>query len=286
MPLTRPGTSAYGLMLAVTAHAYGWPFPRGGAQAITTALIGYLEHLGGRVHLNAPVDTLSGLDARLKLLDVSPRELLRLAPDLPESYARRLRQFRYGPGTLKLDYALSAPVPWQDPRTAHASTVHVGGTLPQLIQSEAITPQAMPQRPYLLLAQHTPFDASRAPAGGHTAWLYAHVPSGYVPQPTDIDRIEDQIERLAPGFREVVLARRVTSARQAEADNRNLVGGDVGGGSNTLLGTLARPVLSPTPYRTPLPGVYLCSASTPPGGGVHGMSGHLAARAALYDLGE
>ncbi|GGR33687.1 phytoene desaturase family protein [Deinococcus ruber] len=284
VPLTQPVTSAYGLMLAVTAHAVGWPFPRGGAQKITDALIQYLEHLGGRVHLNAPVNALRELDADLKLLDVSPREFLRLAPDLPDGYARTLRGFRYGPGTLKIDYALSEPIPWHDPRTALASTVHVGGTLPQLVASEAHTLQHMSERPYLLLAQHTPFDPSRAPAGRHTAWLYAHTPNGQEPRPGDVERIEAQIERLAPGFRDTVLMRTVTTAPQAEQQNRNLVGGDVGGGSNTLLGTLIRPVLSATPYRTPLRGVYLCSASTPPGGGVHGMAGHLAALAALKDL--
>ena len=286
VPLTRPVTSAYGLMLAVTAHAYGWPFPRGGAQAITGAMIAYLEHLGGRVHLKTEVNSLRELDADLKLLDVSPKEFLRIAPELSGHYARRMRHFRYGPGILKIDYALSEPIPWHDPRTQLASTVHVAGTLPEMLASEAATPTRTPERPYLLLAQHTPFDPSRAPAGKHTGWLYAHVPNGQDAQPGDVERVEAQIERFAPGFRDVVLARAVTGAVQAERQDRNLVGGDVGGGSNTLLGTLIRPVLSATPYRTPLRGVYLCSASTPPGGGVHGMPGHLAALTALKDVGQ
>ncbi len=281
--LTSPVTSAYGLMLAVSAHAYGWPFPKGGAQAITDAMIGYLNHLGGRVHLNAPVNDLRELDADVKLLDVSPKEFLRLAPTLPDRYTHRLRRFRYGAGILKLDYALRAPIPWTDARTAMASTVHVGGTLREITRSEAEASGQVPERPFLLLAQHTPFDPSRAPAGQHTAWLYGHVPNGHKPIPAEVERLEAQIERLAPSFREVVLDRHVTSARQAERENRNLVGGDVGGGRNTLLGTLIRPVLSATPYRTLLPGVYLCSASTPPGGGVHGMPGYLAALAALKD---
>lgn len=283
VPLTQPVTSAYGLMLAVSAHVVGWPFPRGGAQAITDAMLGYLEHLGGRVHMNHPVDRLGAIEADVQLLDVSPREFLRLAPQLPSSYTRQLRRFRYGAGTIKLDYALSAAIPWRDPRTALAATVHLGGPLEAVVDSEAQSVRGLPAQPYVLLAQHTPFDPSRAPAGHHTAWLYVHVPGGYVPQPGDIDRIEAQIEALAPGFRDVVLARRVTSAADAERLNRNLVGGDVGGGANTLAGTVIRPVMSASPYRTPLPGVYLCSASTPPGGGVHGMAGHHAALTALSD---
>ncbi|MBB5376376.1 phytoene dehydrogenase-like protein [Deinococcus metalli] len=285
IPLSRPVTSAYGLMLAVTAHVAGWPFPRGGAGAITDALVAHLAHLGGRVHVNTPVNDLRALDADLHLLDVSPREFLRLVPDLPASYTRQLKHFRYGAGTVKVDYALSAPIPWRDPRTALAATVHLGGPLDDVVRSEAQSLHGMPDRPYLLLAQHTLFDPSRAPAGQHTAWLYGHVPSGYAPSAQDIERIEAQIERVAPGFRDVVLARHVTTAAAAERDNRNLVGGDVGGGDNSLLGTLIRPVLSASPYRTPARGVYLCSASTPPGGGVHGMAGHLAALTALKDLG-
>lgn len=283
VPLTQPVTSAYGLMLAVSAHVVGWPFPRGGAQAITDAMLAYLGHLGGRLHVNRPVERLEDLEADVHLLDVSPREFLRLAPHLPPAYARRLRHFRYGAGTIKLDYALSAPIPWSDPRTALAATVHLGGPLADLVRSEAQSVHRLPERPFLLLAQHTVFDPSRAPDGQHTAWLYGHVPGGYTPQPGDLDRIEAQIERLAPGFREVVLARRVTTAADAQRMNRNLVGGDVGGGANTLLGTLVRPTLSASPYRTPLKGIYLCSASTPPGGGVHGMPGYHAALTALND---
>lgn len=283
VPLTQPGTAAFGLMLAVSAHAVGWPFPRGGAQAITDALLGYLGHLGGRLHLNRPVDHLQELDADLVMLDVSPREFLRLAPQLPGGYARQLRRFRPGPGTIKVDYALSAPIPWLDERTARAATVHLGGPLDSVVRSEAQSARGMPERPYLLLAQHTPFDPSRAPHGQHTAWVYGHVPNGYTPQPGDVDRVEAQIERLAPGFGATVLARHVTSAQDAQRMNRNLLGGDVGGGVNTLLGTVVRPVLSASPYRTPLKGVYLCSASTPPGGGVHGMAGYHAALTALHD---
>ncbi|ADV68084.1 amine oxidase [Deinococcus maricopensis DSM 21211] len=263
LPLSTPGSSAYGLMLALTAHAVGWPFPRGGAGTLTDVLIAYLQHLGGRIHLSTPINHLRELDADLKLLNVTPPELLRLAGDtLPAPYAVRLRRYRFGPGIYKVDYALSEPIPWRDPRARRAGTVHVAGPLADVVTSEAAAPHHAPHRPYLLLAQHTPFDPTRAPHGQHTAWVYGHVPNGS--DPHLLPNLEAQIERFAPGFRDVILARTVTTPTQAQADNRNLLGGDVAGGLNTLWQTLARPVFSPTPYRTPLPGVYLCSASTPP----------------------
>ncbi|WP_425145947.1 phytoene desaturase family protein [Deinococcus sp.] len=288
LPLSAPGTSAFGLMLAASGHAVGWPFPRGGAQALADALAGLLTHLGGEIHLNAEVVSLKDLpQADAVLLDTSLPGFLRLAEtsELPDGYIRKLKQFKPGPGAYKVDYALSAALPWRDPLSALAGTVHLGGTLPELERAEAAPQRGeVAERPYVLLAQHSLFDAARAPAGQHTAWAYIHVPNGYAG--SALAELEGQIERFAPGFKDTVLARSVSTPARLQSWNPNLLGGDVGGGANTLWQVLARPVATPTPYRTPLAGVYLCSASTPPGGGVHGMSGYWAARAALRDRGD
>ena len=284
IPLERRPSAAFGLVLLALAHRVGWPFPRGGAGEIANALVAELERLGGRVETGAPVASLAALGSpSLVLCDVGPPALARLAGErLPARYARRLERFRYGPGAFKVDYALDAPIPWTATDCARAGTVHLGGTLAEIAASERAPWRGEhAERPFVLLAQHTLFDPSRAPEGKHTAWAYCHVPNGSGVDMTA--RIEAQIERFAPGFLERVLARSVTGPAELEAENPNLVGGDLNAGAADLRGLLARPVARPVPYRTPLAGVYLCSASTPPGGGVHGMCGYLAARSALSD---
>lgn len=281
LPLTTPGTSAMTLVLAMLAHAVGWPFPRGGAQAIPDALRTYLEFLGGEVVTGVTVRSMHDLPpARVTLVDSSPRALLDLLGDrAPGSYRAALERYRYGPGVQKFDYALSGPVPWTDPRVGRSATVHVGGSAQDIRGSEARPGHSA--RPYVLAAQHTLFDPDRAPPGRHTFWAYTHVPNGSA---ADVrPQVEAQLERFAPGFRGRILACTVTTAPELQAFSPVLRGGDVNGGVGTLWGLLARPNLALTPYRTPVRGVYLCSSSTPPGGGVHGMAGHHAALCALRD---
>jgi phytoene dehydrogenase-like protein len=277
LPLERGPTAAFGLILLAAGHLFGWPFPRGGAQNISDALADHLRSLGGEIETGARVDELPR--AQTVLCDLTPRGLLRIARDrLPRNYVRRLERYRYGPGAFKVDYALDAPIPWRAEECGRAGTVHLGGALEEIAASERepwVGRHA--ERPFVILAQHTLFDDTRAPEGRHTAWAYCHVPNGSTFDMTE--RIEAQIERFAPGFRERVLARNVMPPAELERRNPNLVGGDLNGGAVNLWQLVARPA-----YRTPLSGVYLCSSSTPPGGGVHGMCGHLAARAALRDL--
>jgi phytoene dehydrogenase-like protein len=286
LPLESVASASFGLVLGTTGHAVGWPLPRGGSQRIADALASYLRSLGGEIQTGAPVESLAELSAPTVLCDVTPRQLVRLAGErLPPRYQRALERFRYGPGVFKLDWALSGPIPWAAPVCAEAGTVHLGGTLDEIAASERAPARGeTSERPFVLLVQPTLFDPSRAPEGKHTAWAYCHVPNG-----SSVDRtetIERQVERFAPGFQERILARCVAGPADLERRNANLVGGDIGGGSNELRQLLARPVLRPVPYATPLDGVYLCSASTPPGGGVHGMCGYLAARAALGAAGR
>ncbi len=282
LPLAQRGSAAFGLILGMAAHAVGWPIPRGGAQQLSNALLACLQNLGGEILLNCPVRSVDELPlARAVLLDVTPVQLMLLAGHkIPSSYARRLGNYRYGPGVFKLDYALSAPIPWKNPLCAKAGTVHVGGTLEEVARAEAeVSRGKHPEQPFVLLSQPANFDATRAPAGKHVLWAYCHVPNG-----SDFDmseRIERQIERFAPGFRDTVLARHTMNCAALEALNPNLVGGDINGGAASLWQLVARPVLSRVPYRTPVPGLYLCSSSTSPGGGVHGMCGFHAAEAAL-----
>jgi phytoene dehydrogenase-like protein len=281
-PLEAPGSAGFGLVLAVTGHSVGWPIPRGGAQRIADALTSYLRSLGGEIATGVPVASLEELrDTPLVLCDVSPRGLLRLAGDrLPPGYRRALERYRFGPGAFKLDWALSAPIPWRSPDCARAATVHLGGTLAEIAESERAPWNGRhAARPFVLLAQPSLFDDTRAPDGTHTAWAYCHVPNGSREDLTE--RVELQIERFAPGFRELILCRSVRDPAALERWNPNLAGGDISGGANTLRQLLARPVLRRVPYATPVPGLFLCSASTPPGGGVHGMCGYHAARAAL-----
>jgi phytoene dehydrogenase-like protein len=284
LPLERRPSAGFGLALLVLGHAVGWPFPRGGAQRLADALAAKLVELGGEIRTSSPVDELPRAD--VVLADVSPRELSRLARGrLPERYDRALARYRHGPGAFKLDWALDGPIPWADERVRRAGTVHLGGSLDEISRSEWGAWSGRPaSRPFVLLAQPTLFDPTRAPAGKHVAWAYCHVPNGSAEEMTD--RIEAQVERFAPGFGKLILARSALGPAALERHNRNLVGGDLNGGAMDLGQLLFRPVRSLVPYRTPLKGVYLCSASTPPGGGVHGMCGYSAARIALSDAGR
>ena len=281
MPLEAPFSASFALMLGMLGHASGWPFPRGGSQAIAQALAGYLRSLGGEIvtshRVTSPADFPS---ADAVLFDVSPRQLLQIGGDkLPMDYRRQLDRYRYGPAAFKIDWALDGPIPWRAAECAQAATVHLGGTLDEIAASErAAATGSESDRPFVLLAQPSLFDATRAPAGKHTAWAYCHVPNGSVVDMTL--RIERQIERFAPGFGARVLARHVMPPAELERHNANYIGGDVVGGSNDARQILARPVPF-NPYTIPVKGWYLCSASTPPGGGVHGMAGFHAARAAL-----
>ena len=282
LPLERRLTGGVGLTLAVLGHVFGWPFPRGGAQRLTDALAARLVELGGEIHAASPVDELPSHD--LVLADVGPRELVRLARGrLPKRYERALLRFRSGPGAFKLDWSLAGPIPWRAAYCRRAGTVHLGGTFDEIAASER-EPWAgrHAERPFVLLAQPSLFDQTRTPPGRHVGWAYCHVPNGSDEDMTD--RIEAQVERFAPGFRELILARHALRPAELEARNRNYVGGDINGGAMDLAQLLFRPTRSLVPYRTPLRGVYLCSSSTPPGGGVHGMCGYSAARVALRDL--
>jgi len=284
LPLERRPSAGFGLALVVLGHVVGWPFPRGGSQRLADALAAKLRELGGEIRTASPVDSLPQAD--VVLADVVPKELLRLAGGrLSEGYARHLHGYRHGPGAFKLDWALDGVIPWRAAACRRAGTVHLGGSLDEISASEWGAWRGRPaERPFVLLAQTSLFDSTRAPAGKHTAWAYCHVPNGSSEDMTE--RIEAQVERFAPGFRELILARHTMGPAELEAHNRNLVGGDLNAGTMDLGQLLFRPVRKLVPYRTPLEGVYLCSAATPPGGGVHGMCGYSAARVALKDLGR
>jgi phytoene dehydrogenase-like protein len=282
MPLEQPLTAAFGLVLGSLGHAVGWPLPRGGSQQIAQALGQHLQSLGGEIVTGSPVTSIDQLPpARAILLDVSPRQLVHLAGDhLPASYLRRLAGYRYGPGVFKVDLALDGPIPWRAAVCAQAGTVHVGGTLAEIAAAErAIWQGAHPERPFVLVAQQSLFDLTRAPAGKHTVWAYCHVPHGSTVDMTA--PIEAQIERFAPGFRDSILARHTLSTATLEQYNPNYIGGDINGGIQDWRQLFTRPVFRLSPYSTPHQRLFLCSASTPPGGGVHGMCGYFAAQAAL-----
>jgi phytoene dehydrogenase-like protein len=284
-PLSAPLTGAFGLTMLLLAHSTGWPVVEGGSGRLIAAMTDELAELGGSVVTGTWIQHLADLpSARTVLLDITPRQLLGMAGDrLPSRYRQAMRRFRYGPGVCKVDWALDGPVPWQHEACRETVTVHVGGTIAEVANSEAAVHAGQhPDRPFCLIAQPCVVDPSRAPAGKHVLWGYCHVPTG-----SDIDmadRVESQIERFAPGFRDIILARSVKTAADMERYNPGYVGGDIAAGANTLRQTIGRPTLRWNPYRTPLPGVYICSASTPPGGGVHGMCGYWAARTALRDL--
>ena len=286
LSLRAPVTAGYALMLGVLGHTVGWPMARGGSQAIADALVSLLTSLGGRVECGHRVTSLAELPtARAVLLDVDPRQLLAMAgPNVPPRYRRSLERFRYGPGVCKVDWALDGPIPWTNPDTARAATVHLGGSLAEVVAvEEEVQRGRHPERPYVLLVQPSGFDPTRAPAGTHAVWAYCHVPNGSTVDMTD--RIEAQVERFAPGFRDRVLARHTMRPADMHAHNANYLGGDINGGMADLRQFVARPTLGLHPWRTPIDGVYLCSASTPPGGGVHGMCGFLAANEALRHAG-
>jgi phytoene dehydrogenase-like protein len=286
LPLSATASASFGLVLGMTGHAFGWPLPRGGAQAIPNALAAHLASLGGSIVTgHRVVDHAELRGADVVMFDVSPRQLRAIGGDrIPSSYRASLFRYRYGPAAFKLDWALAGPIPWTAGECRGAGTVHIGGTLAELTLSEHDVAEGRhPERPFVLLAQPSLFDDTRAPAGKHAAWAYCHVPNGSTFDMTA--RIEAQIERFAPGFRDLILARHVATPADLERHNANYIGGDIVGGANTLWQTIARPTLSLDPYAVPVRGWYLCSASTPPGGGVHGMSGFNAAKSALRSLG-
>jgi phytoene dehydrogenase-like protein len=287
LSLDAPVTAGFGLLLGLLGHLVGWPVPRGGSRSITEALIGLLDRHGVEVRCGHRVTDLRELPAaRAVLCDVSPRGLMALAGDrLPGRYRRALGRFRHGPGVCKVDWALDGPVPWADPGTGRAGTVHLGGTLAEVrAAEEEVVRGRHPEEPFLLLAQQSVVDDTRAPAAAHTLWGYCHVPHG-----SDVDmteRMEARIEAFAPGFRDRILARHTMTAVAMQAHNPNYVGGDINGGVADLRQFLFRPVPSLHPWATPVEGLYLCSSSTPPGGGVHGMCGLAAARTVLARSGR
>ena len=280
LSLDRVGTTAFGLVLLTLGHYGGWPVPRGGSQQISNAMAAYLEKLGGEIVTGVRVQSLKDLaPSACVLFDVTPRQLLKIIGErLPANFKNKLGGYKYGPGVFKMDWALDGPVPWRAPECTQAATVHLGGSLAEIEASEAAVWEGKcTDRPYVLVAQSSLFDSSRAPGGKHTLWAYCHVPNGSTIDMTE--RIENQIERFAPGFRSLILARNALSPAQMETLNANLVGGDINGGAALITQLFTRPTVRT--YRTPLKDVYLCSSSTPPGGGVHGMCGYHAARVAL-----
>ncbi len=275
-------TSAFGIMLAASAHAVGWPMARGGSQKIADALAGYFRSLGGEIVTGWQVEDVDELpERRVLLLDLTPRHIARIAGSrLPPGYRQTLEGYRYGPGVFKLDWALDAPIPWRAAGCDQAGTVHLGGTLEEIAKAEgAVWNGEHAERPYVLLAQQSRFDPTRAPEGKHTAWAYCHVPSGSTFDMSE--RIEAQVERFAPGFRDRILARSKRTAADLEAYNPNYVGGDINSGVQDYRQHFTRPAARRVPYSTPARDIYICSSATPPGGGVHGMCGYHAARAAL-----
>jgi phytoene dehydrogenase-like protein len=280
--LHRPPTASFGLVLGLLAHTHGWPLARGGSQRISDALSSYFRSLGGEIEVGRQVESVDDLPkSKVTMLDLTPRQVLSVAGHrLPGRYMRALRRYRYGPGVFKVDWALDGPVPWKAEGCARAATVHVGGTLEEIAASEAAMWRGeTSDRPFVLVAQQSLFDDTRAPDGKHTLWAYCHVPNGSREDMTET--IEAQIERFAPGFRDLVLGRSVRGPAEIERDNANYVGGDINGGVQDLGQLYTRPVVRLNPYATPVDGLFICSSSTPPGGGVHGLCGYYAAQTAL-----
>ncbi len=279
IPLERTATAAFGIVLAVLAHSVGWPIIRGGSQKLADALADCFRSGGGEIVTGRRIAAADQMPrAASYFFDVTPRQLINIdGLGLSEGYRRRLARFRYGPGVCKVDWALRAPIPWKADICRKAGTVHLGGSLEEISSSlRDVSAGKMPSSPYIVLAQQSLFDPSRAPAGGHTAWAYCHVPHGSAADGSAL--VEDRIERYAPGFRDVILAKRALSAAAMEQYNANYVGGDINGGVQDLFQLYTRPVAALNPYRTSVPNVYICSSSTPPGGGVHGLCGYFAAR--------
>lgn len=286
LPLERSPSALFGFALGTLGHGFGWPFPKGGSQKIADALASYLRSLGGEIHTGVRVTSVDEVpETRAVVFDVTPRQLLSIAGrHFTDRYRRSLGRYRYGPGVFKVDFALDGPIPWTAEECSRAGTVHLGGTLAEISAGEAAVWRGEhPERPFVLLAQQSLFDDTRAPEGKHTVWAYCHVPNGSAFDMTA--RIEGQIERFAPGFRDRILAKNAEGTAEAEGRNANLVGGDINGGVMDLRQLLTRPAARANPYSTSAPGLYLCSSSTPPGGGVHGLCGFMAARSALRYLG-
>ena len=285
LPLDRSPSAMFGLLLGTLGHAFGWPFPRGGSQSLADALASYLESMGGEIYTDSQVGAVEEVPkTRAVLFDVTPRQLLDIAGEhFTEDFNNALKRYRYGPGVFKVDFALDGPIPWEAEGGKRAGTVHLGGTLEEIAAGEsAVGRGEHPERPFILLAQQSLFDRTRAPEGKHTVWAYCHVPNGSSFDMTE--RIEAQIERFAPGFGDRILDKRAAGTAELERWNPNLVGGDINGGYMDLRQLFTRPMPRPNPYSTPARGLYICSSSTPPGGGVHGMSGYFAARVALRYL--
>jgi phytoene dehydrogenase-like protein len=285
LPLEKPLTAAFGLVLAVLGHVVGWPLPRGGSQHIADALAAYLKTLDGEIITGWELQSLSDLPpARATMLDITPYQFLQIAGNqLPPYYRRQLNRYRYGPGVFKMDWALSGPIPWTAETCRRAGTIHIGPSLADIALSERLVWQGkIPEHPYIIIAQQSLFDDTRAPDGRHTAWAYCHVPHGAEVDMTQA--IEGQIERFAPGFRDLVLAKHSMSPSDYQQYNLNYIGGDINGGVQDLGQLFTRPAPRFNPYQTPLKGVYLCSSATPPGGGVHGMCGYHAAMSALKQV--
>ena len=283
--LDLPGTAAVGMSFFVASHAFRWPLVNGGSSALTSAMAKYFESLGGTIETGQSVESVSDLPpAKVALLSVTPPAFARMFADtLPNGYLAKAGNWKFGPGVFKVDWALDGPIPWTNPEVAQAATVHVGGTFEEVAAAEqTVWNGGHPEKPFVLVAQQSLFDDTRAPEGKQVAWAYTHVPNGSTLDGTNV--IEDQIERFAPGFRDQILARSVMTSKQFETYNPNNVGGDIGAGAATLAQIVGRPIVSPTPHTTPIPGVFLCGASTSPGGGVHGMGGWHAAKSALKYL--
>jgi len=282
LPLDRVGSASFGIALMLAAHATGWPAARGGSASIIRAMASYLKSLGGEIRTSQRVRSLRDLPPSIvAIFDVTPLQLAYIASDeLPSRYVRKLGRFRYGPGVFKIDYALDGPIPWKAAECLRSATVHVGGTIEEIAEHErSVFHGRMTDKPFVLVAQQSMFDPTRAPVGKHTGWAYCHVPHGST---EDVgDSIDRQIERFAPGFRDRILGRHTINTAQYEEYNANYIGGDIAGGANTMMQFLTRPFPKLDPYATPNPRIFLCSSSTPPGAGVHGMCGHLAAKSVL-----
>jgi phytoene dehydrogenase-like protein len=285
LPMEKRPSALFGFLLGTLGHAFGWPLPRGGSQKIADALASYLRTLGGEIYTGVRIDSVEEVPrTRTVLFDVTPRQLLSIAGDLfTGRYRRALKRYRYGPAVFKVDFALDGPIPWKTEECLRAGTVHLGGTLEDISAAEATVARGEhPENPFVLLAQQSLFDETRAPEGRHTVWTYCHVPNGSTFDMTE--RIEKQIERFASGFKERILAKSISGPAELERQNANLVGGDITGGYIDLRQIFARPMIRLNPYSTSAKRLYICSSSTPPGGSVHGLCGYFAARAALRGL--
>jgi phytoene dehydrogenase-like protein len=280
--LDKIATASFGISLAMVAHLVGWPIVKGGSQRIIDCLEKYFRSLGGEIQAGTKVESLNSLPAsKVILMALTPRQVATIAADqLPQKFRDRLLKFRYGPGIFKIDWALDGPIPWRDPVCSQSATLHLGSTFDEILQSESNAWNGkISAKPFVILAQPSLFDSTRAPAGKHIGWAYCHVPHG-----SDVDRtetIENQVERFAPGFKNLILARHTFNSTQLHQHNENIIGGDIGGGANDFMQIIARPVLKWDPYSTPNPRLFICSSSTPPGGGVHGMCGYNAANSVL-----